>query len=250
MNHLGRVTCCTLAVLVLSVGAAYAKPPKKKTHAKPATTAVAPAASAAQPALPPTTIIEPIAVTKPAPPAATVVAPKAATVAAPAASTAPPPDSNLATVSGMAEAGAPRIALEIMDRDQPDVAKDPAGWMSWERERIYIYQTSQAWKAVIDRVGQLPEDATPDFRAWETMQAADAWLHLGDGQKALALVQPLVWDVKSPPDDRTLASLRQLIIRSYTEAGKLHDARAFASIGLKNIGSAAALRKELEDLCA
>ncbi|HEX7965857.1 MAG TPA: hypothetical protein VF651_09085 [Gammaproteobacteria bacterium] len=150
---------------------------------------------------------------------------------APAAATAAPPpvDPNLIsleTVSGMSEAGAPRLALGIMDRDQPDPAKDPAGWMSWERERIYIYQSSHAWKAVVRRMGKLPKDATPDFRAWEAMQAADAWLHMGDGAKALALVQPLIWDEKHPPDERDLAALRQLVIRCYTSLGRLDDAQA------------------------
>ena len=99
------------------------------------------------------------------------------------------------------------------------------GWMSWERERIYIYQTAQAWKAIIERSAKLPKEATPDFYRWESMQAADAWLHLGDGTKALALVQPLVWDAKSSPDEPTLAALRELIIRSYTLSGRLDDAQ-------------------------
>ncbi|HEX2667564.1 MAG TPA: hypothetical protein VHP13_04240, partial [Gammaproteobacteria bacterium] len=170
----------------------------------------------------------------PKPAAAKKAQPKPAAakpVAAPPAATAAPPpvDPNLIsleTVSGMSEAGAPRLALDIMDRDQPDPAKDPAGWMSWERERIYIYQSSHAWKAVVRRMGKLPKDATPDFRAWEAMQAADAWLHMGDGAKALALVQPLIWDEKHPPDEHDLAALRQLVIRCYTSLGRLDDAQA------------------------
>ncbi|MFI4921018.1 MAG: tol-pal system YbgF family protein, partial [Gammaproteobacteria bacterium] len=138
----------------------------------------------------------------------------------------PAADPNLSLVSGMASAGAPRIALEIMDRDQPDAAQDLVGWMAWERERIYIYQTARAWKSIIERTAKSPKEATPDFHRWEAMQAADAWLHLGDGAKALALVQPLVWDPKSPPDPATLSALRQLIIKSYTVSGKLDDAQA------------------------
>ena len=137
----------------------------------------------------------------------------------------PAADPNLTMVSGMASAGAPRIALEIMDRDQPEAAKDLVGWMAWERERIYIYQTAHAWKAVIGRAAKAPKEATTEFHRWEVMQAADAWLHLGDGVKALGLLQPLVWDAQSPPDAATLAELRQLIIRSYTVSGKLDDAQ-------------------------
>ncbi len=207
MPHLRRVACCALAVLALGVGVAEAKAPAKAGAPKKS-----PAKAAAS-------------VARPVPAPATIVEPLPAVTPAPSASTADPNVLSLATVSGMAEAGAPRIALEIMDRDQPDSTKDPVGWMAWERERIYIYQSSRAWKAVIGRAGKLPADATPDFHAWETMQAADAWLHLGDGAKALALVQPLVWDTKSPPDERGLAALRQLVIRAYTGMGKLDDAK-------------------------
>ncbi|HEY3859257.1 MAG TPA: tetratricopeptide repeat protein [Gammaproteobacteria bacterium] len=221
---IARIACCCL--LAIWASNAFAAKPKttRKLHAVPAATA--PAASAAQPAPPPATITEPVAVTKPAPPA--TIAPPVATITAPAAATVavPAADPNLTLVSGMASAGAPRIALEIMDRDQPDAAQDLVGWMAWERERIYIYQTARAWKAVIERAGKMPAEATPDFHRWESMQAADAWLHLGDGAKALSLVQPLVWDAKSPPDPATLAQLRQLIIRSYTVSGKLDDAQA------------------------
>lgn len=152
----------------------------------------------------------------------------AETVAAPAASTVPSADPNLITlqtVSAMASAGAPTLALKLMDQDQPEFAADPVGWMSWERERIYIYQAGEDWHAVIDRAGQLPKGAGPDFRVWEEMQAADAWLHLGDGGKARALILPLVWDAKSPPDDRELALLRRLIIRSYIANDRLPDAQ-------------------------
>ena len=188
--------CCLLALLASGAIAAQPKSAKKSKARTPA------------------------AVTAKAP----VAAPKATTVAAPAAATlsSNPAIAALQMVSGMASAGAPHLALQIMDRDQPGTASDPAAWMAWERERIYIYQTDHAWKSVVARLDQLPKDATPDFRTWETMQAADAWLHLGDGAKALALVQPLIWNTT---DDRTLADLRQLVIRSYTARGLLDDAQ-------------------------
>ena len=131
-------------VLVLSLaaallaGGAWAKKPVKKHHARPAATAKA----------------------KPVPAAATRAAPAAATIAVPFAATAgSPSDPNLLTlqtVSGMASAGAPRIALKLMDLYQPDFAADAVGWMSWERERVYIYQSGGDWQAVIGRTQHLP----------------------------------------------------------------------------------------------
>ncbi len=199
MPRLGRTALsCTLAVL-LACGAAYAKPPAKQAAAKPA--------------------------------AKTQKAAAPATKAAPAPSTAPPPatvDPNLLTleaVSGMAAAGAPHLALGLMDQKQPHFSADPVGWMSWERSRIYIYQGVRDWRAVIHRSQILPKGVPADFIAWEDMQAADAWLHLGDGAEARDLVQPLIWGGAAPPSDRDLSALRQLLVRSYLADKKLGDAQ-------------------------
>ena len=199
MRRPAQIAICLLLAVIASGASAAPSKTSKKTKARPAATQATPAA-------------------------ATVVPPKATTVTAPAAATVPadPALAPLQTVSGMAEAGAPHLALQIMDRDQPGTAGDSAVWMAWERERIYIYQSSWDWRAVIDRMDKLPKDATPDFRTWESMQAADAWLHLGDGGKALGLVQPLIWGAA---DDRSLAALRELLIRSYTVMGRLDDAQ-------------------------
>ena len=188
MSRPDRIVLCLLLAALLAGGGVQAKPPKK---------------SAAKPAPTP----------------------------APAASTAPAPapvDPNLvtlATVSGMAAAGAPHLALQLMDRDQPDFAKNPVDWMSWERERIYIYQSTRQWQDVIKRAAGLPKGTGPDFHAWESMQAADAWLHLGDGAKALGLVLPLMWGSDPAPADRELADLRRLLIRGYIAEQDLDDAQ-------------------------
>ena len=190
-NRRRMIVVLSLAAL-LAGGAYAAKAPKKKAHAKPAAT-------------------------KPVP--------------APAPSTVPPPvpvDPNLITldtVSGMAAAGAPRLALQLMDKYQPDFARDPVGWMSWERERIFIHQAGLQWKEVIDRTGKMPAGVGPDFHAWEEMQAADAWLHLGNGPKARALLQPILWRSDPPPEGAELADLRRLLIRSYIADQHLDDAQ-------------------------
>ncbi|HSC47470.1 MAG TPA: hypothetical protein VLG68_05245 [Gammaproteobacteria bacterium] len=194
-----------LAFALMAAGATNAAPAKKHA-AKPASTSQArPAATRSVPS-----------------PAATIP------TAAPAAATAPTPDPNflsLDVVSGMAAAGAPQTALRLMDREQPDFSKDPVGWMSWERARIFVYQGSKHWNTVVQRDQKLPAEASPDFRAWEDLQAADAWLHLGDAAKTRALLEPLLWG-DAAPDDKTLAAARQLIIRSYLADRRLDDAQA------------------------
>ena len=151
-------------------------------------------------------------------------------VVAPAVATQTPPP-NLSTtptlqnISGFASAGAPTLALQFIDRDQPDFSLDAAGWMAWERERIYLYQSTKDWQAIVARVAKLPAGLSADFLQWDEMQAAAAWLQLGKGHEARLILRPLIWNSKTPPDDANLSQLRQLVIQSYLTDERLKDAQ-------------------------
>lgn len=149
---------------------------------------------------------------------------------APAAATqTPAPNLNAAPslqdIGNFASAGAPNLALQFIDRDQPDFEKDPQGWMAWERERIYLYQFTRDWQAVIARVAKLPANLGADFRSWEQARAADAWLQLGKGREARAILRPLIWNPRTPLDDTALSQLRRLVVRSYLVDEDLADAQ-------------------------
>ncbi|MGH8363182.1 MAG: hypothetical protein ACRESQ_07515, partial [Gammaproteobacteria bacterium] len=146
-----------------------------------------------------------------------------------AATQAPAPNLNAAPslqdISNFASAGAPNLALQFIDRDQPDFANDPEGWMAWERERIYLYQFTRNWQAVIARAAKLPANLGADFRGWEQARAADAWLQLGKGKEARGILRQLIWNPRTPLDDATLSQLRQLLVRSYLVDQDLADAQ-------------------------
>lgn len=145
------------------------------------------------------------------------------------ATQAPAPNLNAAPslqdISNFASAGAPNLALQFIDRDQPDFATDAAGWMAWERERIYLYQFTRDWQAVIARAARLPANLGADFRSWEQARAADAWLQLGKGREARVILRQLIWNPRAPLDDTTLSQLRQLVVRSYLVDQDLADAQ-------------------------
>lgn len=143
------------------------------------------------------------------------------TKAAPNLNAAP----SLQDISSFASAGAPNLALQFIDRDQPDFTQDPAGWMAWERERIYLYQLNQDWQAVIARSAKLPAKLGADFRNWEAVQAAAAWLQLGKGHEARLILRRLIWSPAAPPGDAALSQLRQLVLRSYLVDENLGDAK-------------------------
>lgn len=132
----------------------------------------------------------------------------------------------LPEVSAIASAGATGLASALIEKRQPDFNDDPVAWMSWERERIYIYQSTGQWQHVTQRLAELPTGLSADFHTWEQLQAADAWLHLGAADKARQLLRSLIWNGDKPPDDATLEQLRQLIIRSYLVDKNLADAQS------------------------
>jgi hypothetical protein len=153
-------------------------------------------------------------------PTATLIAPPPAQ---------PPPNLNatptLQDISGFASAGAPHLALQFIDRDQPKFAQDAVGWMAWERERIYLYQSTQDWQAIIVRAQHPPAEVGADFNQWEQMQAAAAWLQLGKGHEAREILRKLIWNPQSLPNDQSLSQLRQLVLRSYLVDQRLDDAQ-------------------------
>ena len=150
-------------------------------------------------------------------------APKAATQAPPAPNLSAVP--SLQDIGNFVSAGAPNLALQFIDRDQPDFSQNPTGWLAWERERIYLYQFTGNWQAIIARASKLPAKVGADFRNWEDMQAAAAWLQLGKGHEARLILRQLIWNPQASPDDATLSQLRQLVLRSYLVDEDLADAK-------------------------
>ena len=131
----------------------------------------------------------------------------------------------LQDIGNFASAGAPNLALQFIDRDQPNFSRNPISWMAWERERIYLYQLNQNWRAVIARASELPAQVGTDFRDWENRQAAAAWLQLGKGHEARMILRRLIWNPATPPDNTTLSHLRQLVVKSYLVDQDLADAQ-------------------------
>ena len=139
---------------------------------------------------------------------------------------APQPRAELDTISNLARSGAPELALRMMDRDQPAFADSPQAWRAWERERIYIYQSSKQWRAITQRLQRLPAGIDGAFRAWAREAQARAWLEEGQGAKARNLLREILWEGPSVPDAETRSRARQLVIRSYLTSHDSADAQA------------------------
>jgi hypothetical protein len=61
---------------------------------------------------------------------------------------------SLEEIQRYADTGAIKLALRIMDREQPALEKQPEQWMQWERQRIGLYEARQDWAALSRTPGQ------------------------------------------------------------------------------------------------
>jgi hypothetical protein len=127
-------------------------------------------------------------------------------------------------ISHLSEAGAPHLAIKLLDQGQPPYAKKPVVWLKWERERIHIDQAAENWRAVIARVRRLPNAVPADFRTWELTQAAEAELKLGKYAAARRRVRRLIFGPDKQFSTNDLKGWRKLIIQSYVAEGGLKDA--------------------------
>lgn len=122
----------------------------------------------------------------------------------------------------MAESGAPRLALRIMDGDQPAPALDIETWVRWERERIRVYEAAEDWAALVARLEQFPPNVPHDFRRWANTRLSEAYLALGRAPEARQLLLELIWDPEASPV--AVREWRRLVIESYLREDAVDDA--------------------------
>lgn len=133
-------------------------------------------------------------------------------------------DVSLIRLQEIASAGAPGLALELLDARQPTAADDPERWVEWERARIAILAGARAWERATVRLRDLPPAAPEPFRRWALEHRAAFRLELGEAGTARSLLRDLIWTAgpgASPPE---LQRWRQLVIRSYLVDDRIDDA--------------------------
>ena len=149
------------------------------------------------------------------------------------------PEAAFNEVRLLASRGAPRLALYSLERQQPDVTKDPAAWMQWEQVRLGIYQDSQDWEGLANRVAQLPPGLPDDFVRQAKTGQADALIRLGRIDRAQAVLRELIWtvDPARPDADAQLRRWRRLVIDSYLAGEAREDAYLASTWFFRDYGS-------------
>lgn len=138
----------------------------------------------------------------------------------------------LEEIKALANGGASQLALQTMDRIQPDLLRDKKQWIEWEKARISIYQQSNNWQALAQRVDELPGRLPESFLRWIQTEQARAYIMLGKGEQALLVLQNLIWNL--PKDNKStieewLPQWRRLVINSYVNFQQSEDAQIAAT---------------------
>lgn len=136
-------------------------------------------------------------------------------------------DNQLQEVVKMASAGAPGLALRMMDRVQKDISPKSSLWIIWEKQRLKIYAANQDWDSIIHRVEALSNTAPTDFFRWALTQKAQASLRQLKGTQAREQLRALILSVSGEENQSSLDSLQQwrrMIIHSYIAEGLSEDA--------------------------
>jgi len=138
----------------------------------------------------------------------------------------------LSEIKKMAKMGAVDLSIQILEQQQDRYFKQAKIWMSWERERIGLYQTTQAWQKIATRLATLPKQVDNEFTVWARTQRAKALIRLHQGEAARHVLRSLVWQTDSAPSSQTqLSAWQHLIIDAYLVDGFAKDAQ-MASVRL------------------
>ena len=137
-----------------------------------------------------------------------------------------PPHAAYATTSeldALRKAGTPRLALSIIDVEQPTLATDRTGWLEWERARLELLRELEQWAAIEARVAVHPNGLPRHFTDLSRTLQAEAALATGDAAIARARLRSLVWQ-GSEPAPENLQRWRELLIHAYLRDDLTEDA--------------------------
>lgn len=130
-------------------------------------------------------------------------------------------DDTLERAQALARGGAPRLALQVLESNEPPVSEG-GRWMAHERRRFMILRGLKDWETLARRAEALPETLPADFRRAQLFEAVEARFALSDVDGARRLLRRILWRLE--PAREELAHAQRLVIRSYLGEDNLADA--------------------------
>ena len=132
--------------------------------------------------------------------------------------------SGIQDVQGISKAGAPDLALSMIDRFQPASPRALTQWVSWERVRLDILHDHERWADLIKRTKDYPEKLPEDFVLAAQSAVADAYLQSHQPIYALERYRNLIWGYSSSKYRSQWREWRLGVIQTYLALGQLDQA--------------------------
>lgn len=131
------------------------------------------------------------------------------------------PAQGLETTRQLLEGGAPRLALDRVERNQPRDATD-SRWSEWEMLRLRALSALERHRELLDRVNTVAADLVERERGQAWALAARSALEAGEPVQARSFAARALWASSTTPEQER--ALRVLVIDSYLAEGNGHVA--------------------------
>jgi len=132
-------------------------------------------------------------------------------------------NAQLESLKNISAAGAPFLALKMLDQAQPAADQDVYEWILWEQERYRILSRWKQWNDLLLRIESLPDDLPEPFLQQAASYRIRAYVELGQQDIARRLLREQLW---RPEADAAAEypNWRRLVIETYLGDGRDDDA--------------------------
>ncbi len=132
-------------------------------------------------------------------------------------------NAQLESLKNISAAGAPFLALKMLDQAQPSADQDVYEWILWEQERYRILSRWKQWNDLLLRIESLPDDLPEPFLQQAASYRIRAYVELGQQDIARRLLREQLW---RPEADvaAEYPNWRRLVIETYLGDGRDDDA--------------------------
>jgi hypothetical protein len=132
-------------------------------------------------------------------------------------------NAQLDSLKNISAAGAPFLALKMLDQAQPSADADVYEWILWEQERYRILSRWQQWDELLLRIEGLPEDLPAPFLQQAASYRIRAYIALGQHGIARRLLREQLWRPEAGEADE-YRNWRRLVVETYLGGGRNDDA--------------------------
>jgi len=132
-------------------------------------------------------------------------------------------NAQLDSLKNISAAGAPFLALKMLDQAQPSADADVYEWILWEQERYRILSRWKQWDELLLRIEGLPKDLPEPFLQQAASYRTRAYIELGQYATARKLLRQQLWRPEAG-EAKEYPTWRRQVIETYLEGGRSEDA--------------------------